>query len=68
MEKWKKIDSALDSELENFDRLMTATQIDGEKAETPTEKELHRIENILERSMPERFVQEKLLEEHLKRI
>lgn len=58
------IDEALDSELESFDRFMTGRSIEGERRETLTEKELDRIERVLEKPLPERFVQEKLLKIH----
>ena len=66
MRHWQKIDSALNSELEDFDKFMTARNIDGEKTETFTQKEINKIEEILEKPVPERFVQENLLEEHIK--
>lgn len=66
MKQWEEIDSALNSELESFDQFMTAKNIEGEKTETFTRKEVKKIGKILEKPVPERFVQEKLLEEHIK--
>lgn len=64
MSHWKEIDKALNSELENFDRFMTGRNIEGENAETIPEREVRKLEEILEKPLPERFVQQKLLEYH----
>jgi hypothetical protein len=64
MSHWKEIDDALNSELESFDRFMTGRNIGGGNAETMPEKEVRKLEDILEKPLPERFVQQKLLDYH----
>ena len=64
---WTQIGSALDSELENFDKFMTARSINGEQKDTFTEKEIRKVEKILEKPVSERFAQENLLNRHIKR-
>jgi hypothetical protein len=65
--KWNRIDSALSSELEDFDRFMTGREISGENAETLPDKEVEKVLSVLEKPLPERIVQEKLLENHISR-
>jgi hypothetical protein len=60
----EKIEIKFESDLESFDRFMTAQKIDGENFESPPKKELDRIEQILEAPLPNRIVQTKLLEHH----
>ena len=64
-ETLEKINSALDSEITGFDRFMTAKKVNGRRAETLPDREIKRIEEILEKPIPERFIQEKLLEKHI---
>ncbi|QGA80841.1 hypothetical protein [Candidatus Nanohalobium constans] len=63
---WLRIGKALDSELESFDSFMTGRSIEGEEAETLPDEEIRKIESILEKPLPDKIVQEKLLEEHMK--
>ena len=64
MTHWKDIDKALDSELENFERFMTGRDIEGRETENTSEKQVRKLEEILEKPLPERFLQQKLLEHH----
>lgn len=64
--KWQKIDSALNSEIENFDEFMTGKSIEGENKEILPDREIRKIEGILEKPLPDKIVQEKLLDEHIK--
>lgn len=65
MKEWKQIDSALNAEIESFDEFMTAKKIDGAQKETFTNKEVQKVKKILEKPLPERLIQEKLLEHHM---
>ncbi|MFB6100333.1 MAG: hypothetical protein ABEK16_03590 [Candidatus Nanohalobium sp.] len=66
MKHWQEIDKALNSELENFDRFMTGRNIDGGSFESLPEKEVEKVEEILEKPLPDSLKQEKLLEQHAK--
>lgn len=66
MQEWRKIDRALSSELENFDRFMTNRSIDGKNQESLSKKEIVKMEKILEKPLPDKIVQEKLLKQHIK--
>jgi hypothetical protein len=67
MSHWELIGDALESELESFDRFMTSKRIDGEET-APVAEEFENVGSMLERPVPDRFVQQHLLEEHLKRV
>lgn len=65
--EWEKIGSALDSELQEFDKFMTGRDITGEETEGLTQAELKKIERLLEKPIEERFVQENLLKQHIQK-
>lgn len=65
-EESRSFESVLGSELEGFDRFMTAKRIDGEESDTLTGREFKKVESVLERPLPDRIVQEKLLKQHIK--
>jgi hypothetical protein len=66
MQEWRKIDRALSSELENFASFMTKRSIDGKNQESLSKREFVKMEKILEKPVPDKLVQEKLLEAHIK--